>query len=85
MKLFGNNFKLKSVYLSQCHKDLKQLPFPYMEDILIRKNQCVLGNLRVWQMCTNFHLGTKMKTENFLILAKIYFSARTTNKIRLNL
>ena len=35
------------------------------------------------RLCANFHAGTKVQNQNFPILAKIDFSARTTNKIRL--
>ena len=39
---------------------------------------CMCGRL-----CAKFHAAAKMQNQNFLILAKIGFSARTTNKIRL--
>ena len=35
--------------------------------------------------CVRSFMLDKNVTQNFLILAKIYFSARTTNKIRLNM
>ena len=46
--------------------------------MIFRQFACVAG-----LMCAKFHAGTKVCTQNFRILAKISFSARAANKIRL--
>ena len=50
-----------------------------------QEKSMMVGQLTVIaaRLCPTFHVGTKMQTKEFWILAKIHFSARTTNKIHL--
>ena len=49
-----------------------------------RKNEWFLGSLQVWQVVCEVSSWHKRHTQNFWILAKIHFSARTENKIHPN-
>ena len=63
----------------------KTLISSYMDDILLRTNQDFLAVSMRSRLCAKFHAGTASAKYEFLDLANMDFSARTTNNIRLKI
>ena len=60
------------------------MKFSYMEDISTRQKTMIFRQLQIWQVVCKLSCWHNNADLEFLNIAKIYFSGRTTNKIPLH-